>query len=125
MTPPRARDAGFSLIEVLVALAVVALMTAVLFETLTRNVRFAQDLGRRREAVLLAQSLLAETGVPPPGTGLQDEGRRGVLVWRIERRTQPGSARDGRPPLQDVRIDVRDADTGRMLTSVATLRLVR
>lgn len=116
---------GFSLVEVLVSLAVIAVMTGLLFDTLTRNLRIGQEMARRREAVLLAQSLLAEAGVPPPGTGLKDVGRRGVLAWRIDRRTERENARDTRPRLQELRIQVSDADSGRLLTSVSTLRLTR
>lgn len=122
---PAIREQGFSLVEVLVSLAVIAVMSALLFETLSRNLRLAQDMTRRREAVLLAQSLLAEAGVPPPGTGLQDSGRRGPFAWRIDRRTQQDNARDSAPRLQELRIRVSDAATGRPLTSVATLRLAR
>jgi prepilin-type N-terminal cleavage/methylation domain-containing protein len=125
MIPAAAREDGFSLVEVLVSLAVIAVMSGLLFDTLSRNLRLAQEMTRRREAVLLAQSLLAEASVPSPGTGLQDAGRRGPLAWRIDRRTQQDNARETGPRLQELRIRVTDAATGRPLTSVTTLRLAR
>lgn len=125
MTRASRGAAGFSLVEVLVSLAVIAVMTGLLFDTLGRNLRLGQEMVKRREAVLLAQSLLAEANVPPPGTGLQDSGRQGSLAWRIERRTERENARDAGPRLQELRIRVSDAATGRPLTSVSTLRLAR
>lgn len=82
---PRA-ERGFTLIEVLVAFAVLAMALTLLLGTLsgaTRQVRWASDAGR---AALHAQSLLAEVGV---GEALQPGTRDGVLEdgryrWTLE-----------------------------------------
>lgn len=82
----RAAQRGFTLIEVLVAFAVLAMALTLLLGTLsgaTRQVRWASDAGR---AALHAQSLLAEVGV---GEALQPGSRDGVLEdgryrWTLE-----------------------------------------
>lgn len=77
---------GYTLIEVLVAFAVLALALALLLGTLsgaTRQVRWAEDAGR---AALHAQSLVAQVGVgealaPGSRSGELDAGRyRWTLV---------------------------------------------
>ena len=80
------RQRGYTLLEVLVAFAVLALALTFLLGTLsgsTRQVRWSTDAGR---AALHAQSLLAEVGV---GQALQpgrDEGELedGRYRWQLE-----------------------------------------
>jgi len=82
----RARQGGYTLIEVLVAFSVLALALTFLLGTLsgaTRQVRWSSDAGR---AALHAQSLLADVGV---GQALQpgrDEGELedGRYRWQLE-----------------------------------------
>ena len=77
---------GYTLIEVLVAFAVLALALTLLLGTLsgaTRQVRWASDAGR---AALHAQSLLADTGVgealqPGRSEGEFEEGR---YRWQLD-----------------------------------------
>ena len=77
-------QAGYTLIEIIVAFAILALGLTLLLGTLsgaTRQVRQAGDAGR---AALHAQSLLDEFGeLPQPGTrdGELDQGR---YRWRLE-----------------------------------------
>ena len=85
MKPMRMRtQAGYTLIEIIVAFAILALGLTLLLGTLsgaTRQVRQAGDAGR---AALHAQSLLDEFGeLPQPGTreGDLDEGR---YRWRLD-----------------------------------------
>jgi len=84
--PRTRRCRGYTLIEVLVAFAVLALALTLLLGTLsgaTRQVRWASDAGR---AALHAQSLLADTGVgealqPGRSEGDLDDGR---YHWTLE-----------------------------------------
>lgn len=72
--PTPRRQRGYTLIEVIVAFAILALGLTLLLGTLTgatRQVRWADDAGR---ASLYAQSLLDDTGV---GTALQPGQRDG------------------------------------------------
>lgn len=120
-----ASEAGFSLIETLIALAVIAGMSALLFDSISANALFAQNLAKRREAVLLAQSLLAQATISTGPVQLADEGNVGTLSWRLSRISRNGGARDSSLPLYEVRIVVAERSTGRELTSVRTLRLGR
>ncbi len=71
--PPRAaptRQSGFSLLEVMVALAVLAIGFTALLGLHARNLEIAATERAHGEALLLARSLLAETelaGVAVPG----------------------------------------------------------
>ena len=82
--PDRHGAAGFTLIEIIIAFAILALGLTLLLGTLsgaTRQVRQAGDAGR---AALHAQSLLAEFGeLPRPGVreGEREDGR---YRWRLE-----------------------------------------
>jgi general secretion pathway protein I len=82
--PSRHPQAGYTLIEIIVAFAILALGLTLLLGTLsgaTRQVRQAGDAGR---AALHAQTLLAAYGErPQPGTrsGTLEDGR---YRWRLE-----------------------------------------
>jgi general secretion pathway protein I len=85
----RARDrsaAGFTLVEVLVALAILGLvMTAVfrLFGTGARSVAHVHD---QLQLALVAETLLARVGVDlDPGTGALTGRLPDGMTWRIER----------------------------------------
>ena len=77
---PRARAAGYTLIEVIVAFAILALALTLLLGTLSgaaRQVRWADEAGR---AALHARSLLDQTGVgealrPGHSEGVFEQGR--------------------------------------------------
>jgi len=77
---PRSRQSGYTLIEVIVAFAILALALTLLLGTLTgavRQVRLSADAGR---AALYARSLLDQTGIgeslrPGPRQGEFEGGR--------------------------------------------------
>ena len=105
--PPGARTGarsamrGYTLLEVLVAFAVLALALTLLLGTLsggTRQVRGAADAGR---ATLHAQSLLADAGIGAPlqpgrSDGVFDEGR---YRWSLE--VAPWIDPDRPPPVAE------------------------
>lgn len=122
---PRASEAGFSLVETLVALAVIAGMSGMLFEAISTHAQAADRVARKREAILLARSLLAQATVPQGPGELANTGRWRSLSWRFTRGAVGGGARDSAAALERVRIDVMDRATGRRLVRVQTLRLGR
>lgn len=119
----RNAEAGFSLIEVLVALAVIAGMSSMLFDSISTHAQAASRTVQKREAVLLARSLLAQASIAPGPGELAATGHWRDLSWRFTRHDVGGGARDTAVALQRVRIDVVDRGTGRRLVRVETLRL--
>ena len=112
---PADRQRGFTLLEVIVAFAVLALALTLLLGTMSgasRQVRESADAGR---AALHAQSLLAQLGVGETlGTG-RDNGdfEEGRYQWALEVRpwkdpTQPPNAPldPGAPRMVEIQLDV-------------------
>lgn len=114
---------GFSLVEALMAVAVIAAMTGLFFDSVGISGFMGQSLARRREAVLLAQSLLDQAQVSMPAGARGEAGSWHGLDWHVTRRASGGGARASGPPLELVRIEI--AERGRRLASVQTLRLKR
>ncbi len=88
------RRRGFTLLEVLVAFAVLAVALGVAFEIFATGLRGARSADALTRAVLIAESRLARVGVeteltPGESEGETDDGTR----WRIEIHDQP--AEDG------------------------------
>lgn len=122
---PVPHESGFSLVETLVALAVIASMTGLLFETVSANASFARTVAKKREAMMIAQSLLAQMTVPGGVGAMAEQGSMHGIGWRVIHSRRGGGARDGGAPLEEVRIVVADQATGHDLSNVRTLRLVR
>jgi general secretion pathway protein I len=83
-TSARARQRGYTLIEIIVAFAILALGLTLLLGTLsgaTRQVRAAGDAGR---AALHAQSLLDEFGNLPQPQHRDGELEQGRYRWRLD-----------------------------------------
>ena len=83
-SPARARAAGFSLLEVLVAFVILSLVVTALFRVFggsLANVSAAEDYSR---AVMVAEGVLAEAGAAQPlrpasAAGSVDDGR---IAWK-------------------------------------------
>ncbi len=88
------RRRGFTLLEVLVAFAVLAVALGVAFEIFAMGLRGARSADALTRAVLIAESRLARVGVETELTPGESEGETddGTL-WRIEIHDQP--AEDG------------------------------
>ena len=125
---------GFTLIEVIVAFAVLALALTLLLGTLSgaaKQVRWADDAGR---AALHAQSLLDETGVgetlqPGQRDGEFEDGRYRwslqVEPWRDQAARDPALIDPGASQLMRLTLEVQWGDGGpRQRLQLQSLRLV-
>jgi general secretion pathway protein I len=103
-TRPR-RAGGFSLLEVIVAMAIMAMSLGVLYQAGGGALRNVVETGSRTRASALALALLDEQG-SVPRRGLSDAGRVGNMEWqRATRLFQP--ARDGEWALYQIEVSVR------------------
>ena len=102
------RANGFTLVEVLVALVVTALLVAIIFDGLVSTRRAGKVASARRDAVLLAGHLtaLASAGLHEPGTR---QGREGTLSWRVTETTLMRDPR-GFVALAAIETQVSDGD---------------
>lgn len=100
---------GFTLVEVLVALVVSALLLAIL---MSGDIAARERLGlaeQRREAVLLARELLARASILP-FVASERRGASGKLAWEVR---ESAAARDprGRFVLAALAVEVRRGET--------------
>ena len=102
------RQAGFSLLELLVALAVMGLSLGMLYQVDVGVLRGVGDQAAHQRATVLAQSLLdARDAVP--ATGWQEQGQDAGFAWSVATTALPLPAgMDARTPvLHQVNIAVR------------------
>lgn len=118
--PRRGLERGFSLLEVIVAFAILTLAMgagmALLSQSL-RNVGAARDYN---QAVMLAESRLAEVGA---GAALRpgvDMGEEGGLSWRVDVVEQPV---DTRHPMRSLAVSVEVSRDGVPVLTLRSLRL--
>jgi general secretion pathway protein I len=97
---------GLTLLEVVVAVAVLAVGVVALERLVGRSVATLADDARLTHAMLAARSLLAETALAVPEPGL-DEGTRDGLRYAREVRPTP------HPALREVRVRVGDGPRDR------------
>lgn len=117
-------ERGFALAETLVALAIIAGMTSLAYETLSGTAQIGSRMAERRDAVLVAQSVLAEATAAGVGNSGR-AGQQGPLDWRIDIEPFSQGTRQSGPPLERIDVTVFGHGSGRKLASLTTLRLTR
>jgi len=86
--PPHDREAGFTLVEVMVAFAILALAFGVLMFVIQDGIQRSAQAELEAEAASLAQSLLAQAGAEAPLRSGEQAGQYdGGRLWRL--RTEP------------------------------------
>lgn len=120
-----AAQRGFTLIEVVVAIAIMGLGLALLYQILGANTQAVGITSQYQRAAMLAQSLLnAHDAVPESGWNAQ--GQSGGYDWQV--RSQPyetpvARQHPGTVPLHELRIQVYWQENGHPRTiALATLR---
>jgi general secretion pathway protein I len=84
----RGRRGGFSLLELLVATAVMALALAMLYRVDAGAVRGVGDLAWQQRAGVLARSIL-DSRDAVPAAGWQEAGQDAGFDWRVSTQPQP------------------------------------
>ncbi|MEO0817232.1 MAG: type II secretion system minor pseudopilin GspI [Pseudomonadota bacterium] len=116
-------DAGFTLVEVLAALAVFSLAAVGIMQVTAQSVRTADALEQRYAARVVASNILAEALVQPSQsrigevTGTEEQLGR-TLEW--SRFATPVDEN-----LLQVRVTVSDPSTGQILAELGALRAQR
>lgn len=116
------RARGFSLLELLVALSIMAVSLAMLYRSMGSSARQAGQMDVQQRAILLAQSLLASRDAVT-SAGWNQDGEDGGYVWRV--RSAPYATPAAAPDLvrlHEVRLTVEHADDVRpLLLELVTL----
>lgn len=119
------RAAGFTLLEVLVALAVLSFAVVVSIQAFAGGLRLLKLSGEHQEAMLIADQKARE--ITAPTSGGIDSGNEGAYLWEREVKivATPDLDVEGRAVKWRMwEIDVRVRWGDRRQVSVATLRTV-
>lgn len=125
MTLRARQEEGFALAETLVAAAIIAAMMGLAYHTIATNAQAARLITERREAVLIAQSVLAEATGSASDAGRVYGGRAGRLSWQVATSPYSTGARAGGPPLKQVTVSVFGERPQSPILTLTTLRLSR
>ena len=121
MTRPRSRSAGFTLVETVVALAIMAMALGVLYRAVGGGVRTVGDLSAYSRAAAIGESVL-QMRDSVPAAGWNDTGQWEGFRWSVASAPfEPGSGAG--VPLHRVQVDVAWSDGLRDRTfSLVSLR---
>lgn len=113
--PAPRRLRGFSLLEILVALAIAALSLGVLYRATGNNARQIGTLAQQARAMRLAESLLASASLVPP-MGIDERASAHGYHWALQSRPYPTPIAGADPravPLHEVHALVSWSEGGR------------
>lgn len=116
---------GYALIDAMVALAIFAVMSALLFQTVHSTAITKRHLADSRRAILIAQSALSELQDEEGAGALREGGRVGRFIWRSNVERLADSAKDNSKGLETISVAVIDSATGKVVVSLQSLRLAR
>lgn len=116
---------GYALIDAMVALAIFAVMSALLFQTVHSTALTKRHLADSRRAILIAQSALSELQDEEAVGVLRQGGRVGRFIWRSSVERLADSAKDNSKGLETISVAVIDSATGKVVVTLQSLRLAR
>lgn len=106
------RARGFSLLELLVAFAIMAIALGVLYRATGNSVRTVGDLDVRQRALSVAESTLERVDAVP-AAGLNESGEVGDIAWSLQSRPFESVVNSPQAPkLHELLISVRWMDRG-------------
>lgn len=114
------RVAGFSLLEVVIAIGLIGLTAAAFLSVQGDSARNLAALEKRTLADILAENRMVELAlgaVPPIGISQGTE-RLGGILWRYEVRV----AETVDPALRELRVDIRAGNEDQVLASLTAFR---
>ena len=121
--PPSA-EAGHVLAEAMVAVLIVAAMTALFFQTVAAKAQATRQVELRRSATMVASSRLAMAMAGGLSGGLPTEGEETGLHWSVTISPYEANARSGPVRLEQVRVSVApQAAPGNPLVVLDSLRV--
>ncbi len=124
-TGATSRDRGFTIVEALVAFAILAVLGTALFQALGGSMATSRNLEQRERALMLARSLYEAVGLREVARLGQAEGTdKGGLRWRREVASIPQVPGEARYELRRIRIEIlAPVPDDAVLAEVETVRL--
>ncbi len=116
---------GYALIDAMVALAIFAVMSVLLFQTVHSTAITKRHLADSRRAILIAQSALSELQDEEGAGALREGGRVGRFIWRSNVERLADSAKENSKGLETISVAVIDSATGKVIVTLQSLRLAR
>lgn len=111
---------GFLLLEALIAFAIIAMMSTLVYLTVAQVGQAAGRVVERRSALLLARSVLAATSIDSRARAISSSGTDGNLVWSIATETYR-TDETGSTALHKITVTITDRTGGHQLARLATL----
>lgn len=118
----RSGHRGFTLLELLVAMSIMAMSLALLYRSTGESARNAHDVMLHQQAIWLADSVLASRNSVPP-QGWQEFAQLGAVTWVVQSQVfQQALSGDKVVPLQLVDLTLRwESSRGPTELHVSTL----
>lgn len=108
------RNGGMTLLEMLVAVAIMAMALGMLYRSMGGSARAAGQAALHQEATFIAESLVfANTSLPEEGW--DEEGQSGIFHWAVQTRRYPTPTEQSHPnavPLHELSVVVSWGDQG-------------
>lgn len=106
------RQGGLSLLELLVAISILAMALGMIYRAAGSSARSAAELGHYQRATLLAQSLLATRDAIAP-EGWNETGESAEFVWTVHSRPYTEAVQVAHmQPLHELSIDITWPERG-------------